>query len=763
VVTALFEDADGVLWFGTTAGVTRYDPASWHTWQSPPAPTGRITALAYGDGALWAAGATGQLYRLEQDTWRRVPLRIGRKTIRPTAIEALYLDEQGTLWIGTRDRGLLAYDGRRTRRWTLRDGLAENFITAIARSPDGLLWTGFRSAGLGRWDGRAWRTLTVDDGLLSNEVTALLVDDAGALWVGTRAGLNMFDGQQWRAFTTDDGLPANQITALAQDDEGAIWAATWGGGVSRWQDDVWTTFDGRNGLVSTGVTSLLAVRSGLWIGSDNGMNGFDGRSWQHFSYAYGYDVGRVYALAGDDDILFLGGDQGVTRYRLERTPPRITLFTINGRPPQGEALDVEAGAQVHALLQGGDIHSPPDDLLYLTHLEGVDEGWRQGRQPLISYEPLSPGDYTLLAMVRDPSMNYSQPLRVHLRVRTPQPYIAVPGLGHIHPGFALAGVALMTLLAAGVGYLSWNAALRWRTRQQALERRFNPYIAGSPIRSRDMFFGRDKLLRDLEASLAHNSMMLHGERRIGKTSLLYRLLEELLRLDDPKFRFYPVFVDLEGTPEEEFFHQLMEGLLDALQDHLSDFPAAEKLQYHLLPPQVPYTDRHMRRDLRQIIAHLKKKTRRAPRIIFLLDEADTLSNYNSLTQQQFRRILQDVFARNVGAVISGVYISKTWDRMESPWYNMFVEVIVPPLSREEAEQLMREPVRGVYAWEDDAVEFVWRRTHGRPHRIQQIAREAVNLMLNDGRRQITCADVQRAYERVVFAERVVRRGGKLSS
>jgi len=195
-------------------------------------------------------------------------------------------------------------------------------------------------------------------------------------------------------------------------------------------------------------------------------------------------------------------------------------------------------------------------------------------------------------------------------------------------------------------------------------------------------------------------------------------------------------------------------LLDALHDDLRDFPARQRLQYYLVGDDISYSDRHLRRDLRMIVSYLKKKSERIPRVIFLLDEADVLSTYSSLTQQQFRRILQDAFARNVGVVIAGVHISKAWDRVESPWYNMFVELVAPPLKRDESEALMREPVRGVYEWDDAAVEFVWQRSQGHPHRIQQIAREAVDIMLDDQRRRITLQDVRRAYNRIVFAEAV---------
>ena len=753
-VSALFEDADGVFWFGTVAGVTRYDPASWRTWQTDDSPRGRISALALGDGVLWAAEENGRLFRLQEDGWQSVSLRVGRRPLELMSIETLFVDAQGRLWLGTRTQGAIALEAHRTRQWTMADGLVENFVTAIAQDQEGAMWFGTRAGGLSRWDGRTWQEITTDHGLLSNEITALLVDDEGMLWVGTRAGLSLFDGTDWLGFTTDDGLGANEITALAQDDTGAIWAATWGGGVNRWQDGFWETFDARAGPVAPGIDALLTTPGRVWLGAVNGLSVYDGRSWQQYSHAYGYQVGRVYALAGDEEAVYLGGDEGVIRFRPETTPPSLRMLSINGLTPQDGTLTIETGAQAHIILQGSDIHSQPDELLYLVQLDGVDEGWRQGRNTTITYAPLESGDYTFRAQVRDPNMNYSPMKTVTLRVRPPESFVIIPGLGHVRPGFALAGVAFFTLFFVVVGYASWTTALRWHMRQQAIQRRFNPYIAGSPIRTREMFFGREQLLRDLKGSLAHNSMLLYGERRIGKTSILYRLLDELPRLEDKKFRFFPVFVDLEGTREEEFFHQLMEGLLDALQIPLADFPARQKLQYFLLGEKTPYTDRHMRRDLRQIIGHLKKPGAPAPRILFLLDEADILSEYSSLTQQQFRRILQDVFAKNVGAVISGVYISKAWDRLESPWYNMFVEVVVPPLNRYEAEMLMRKPVLGFYEWDDEAVEFVWQRTHGRPHRIQQIAREAVNSMLDDGRRRITLGDVQQGYERVVFAEKL---------
>jgi len=53
---------------------------------------------------------------------------------------------------------------------------------------------------------------------------------------------------------------------------------------------------------------------------------------------------------------------------------------------------------------------------------------------------------------------------------------------------------------------------------------------------------------------------------------------------------------------------------------------------------------------------------------------DVISSYYTLAQQQLRRIFMSPLAANLGAVVAGIQISKEWDRMESPWYNLFNEI-----------------------------------------------------------------------------------------
>ena len=91
----------------------------------------------------------------------------------------------------------------------------------------------------------------------------------------------------------------------------------------------------------------------------------------------------------------------------------------------------------------------------------------------------------------------------------------------------------------------------WR-RQRAFDRKFNPYTASRPIVDPEGFFGREDLLSNILNTVHTNHVMIHGERRIGKTSLLHQIQRRLSQLDDPDYRLIPLYVDLEIVERNEF-------------------------------------------------------------------------------------------------------------------------------------------------------------------------------------------------------------------
>jgi hypothetical protein len=433
----------------------------------------------------------------------------------------------------------------------------------------------------------------------------------------------------------------------------------------------------------------------------------------------------------------------------------VKIDALNLAPLPGGEVRLNDDILRAVRVAGGDLATRTADLLYLTQIDGVDTEPQVHKEPLItaySGVKLAPGRHTLRVQARDTSFNYSAPVEARLfaprfvslpwslRARADALYPAL-GLGILVLGLIILSVAANLRARARNQQLSDQVAER---QQEAVERRFNPYISGEPVRQPAMFFGRDELLRRIFNALHQNSIMIHGQRRMGKTTLLYQLAELLRQADDPEWAFIPVYMDLEGTSQSRFFYALMEAIWGALQAYALDNPP--RLDLMSAQPE-EYTDREFTADLRLALdSVIEAVAPRKARVILLLDEMDVVNAYDTFVQQQLRRIFMSPLAANLGAVVAGIQISKTWDRLESPWYNMFNEIPLELFTDEQARELLVEPVRGVYVWEPEAIEFVVKQSEGYPHRLQQFALEAVNQMLAANRQQITLDDVQAANE-----------------
>ena len=304
---------------------------------------------------------------------------------------------------------------------------------------------------------------------------------------------------------------------------------------------------------------------------------------------------------------------------------------------------------------------------------------------------------------------------------------------------------LPSAAAAALGLVGLGFAGQRLRRARAVRRRFNPYIAGAPVMDDDMFFGRQKLLARLLNVLHHNSLMITGERRIGKTTFLYHLKKVLEADEGTEYRFFPVMTDLQGVPEETFFHAVMADVAEELR-----LSPATQATLRFRPEAVRYDGRDFSHDLQRVIDELKTRTSRKVRLALLIDEVDVLNEYSERINQRLRSIFMKTFSEHLVAIMSGVGIKRIWNSEGSPWYNFFDEIELQAFSREEAEALIREPVEGIFRFEPEAVEGILAGSELKPYVIQKFCINAVNLILEDGRTTITGADVEAVREMVQF-------------
>src|SRR5262249_17734023 len=97
----------------------------------------------------------------------------------------------------------------------------------------------------------------------------------------------------------------------------------------------------------------------------------------------------------------------------------------------------------------------------------------------------------------------------------------------------------------------------------------NPYSVGMPIRSSKMFYGREEDLKTIAADLANSetnmAIVLFGQRRTGKTSLLYQLVNTSIL--EPHI---PVYIDMQGEALAITIGKFLRGIAYAIHRTLKE-------------------------------------------------------------------------------------------------------------------------------------------------------------------------------------------------
>ena len=232
-------------------------------------------------------------------------------------IRALAQDTIGNIWIGT-DRGLSRYDGKYFYHFTSNEGLPESLINALFIDSHQNLWISTYGKGVTKYDGKYFTNISTVDGLPHDLVNCIFEDKNGTIWFGTRKGLVKYDTGRLTVFTTSNGLSANDVRSIIEDNTGRMWLATYGGGISIFDGESFSTFSTKEGLIQDHI-SLLFVDSkmNIWISTAYmGIIKYDGRSLISYTTREGLGNNSIRSILEDrDGNMWFGNSNGnITKF-----------------------------------------------------------------------------------------------------------------------------------------------------------------------------------------------------------------------------------------------------------------------------------------------------------------------------------------------------------------------------------------------------------------------------------------------------------------
>ena len=313
-ITAVIGDGRGGLWAETTEGLAYFTGKRWTT----PRPASQTTdpkdgiefVQSYpnflstkggGDSPVFASKST--LVCLGVKTWEH--LSVGHE-LPGTRIQALLMDHEGSLWVGT-NSGLARLIRGKLERRPVTDPLAAASVLALMEDHEGNLWVGTESGGMHILRDQRFRPLGAREGLSSDATTAVVEDKAGTLWVGTNgSGLNAIQ-PEGPAIT--EAHPSHKNNGVARVGHPDLLGA----------QSKLRSYTVHDGLLSDVILSLAAAANGdLWVGTPDGLNRIRGGKVDAFTSADGLPDDFIRSLHADaDGSLWIGTRRGLTHWTLK--------------------------------------------------------------------------------------------------------------------------------------------------------------------------------------------------------------------------------------------------------------------------------------------------------------------------------------------------------------------------------------------------------------------------------------------------------------
>lgn len=264
-----------------------------------------------------------EIFKLLEDTSRSVNYRTNNSGITSNSLSKILVDKNNNKWIGTSNKGLLKYDGRKWTPYDFDGFLSDARITDLLIDKQDKLWVAY-STGLVQLDGNSWKSLS--NNLPSNVVNALEQDNNGNIWIGTFDGLVKYDGTNFQVFNKSNSpLTDNNIQAITLLKNGSIAIGTARGGIFIKNNSDWVHHNIAEILgedkIANNVIDLIEYNNTLWAyilgdtfeGTRSSYIRFVNNTWEKYSLPLQFPVEAVSFYIDQSNNLWIAGKTGLVK------------------------------------------------------------------------------------------------------------------------------------------------------------------------------------------------------------------------------------------------------------------------------------------------------------------------------------------------------------------------------------------------------------------------------------------------------------------
>jgi ligand-binding sensor domain-containing protein len=316
LVSNIFQDKKGFMWFGTSNGLNRFDGYSFKVYEHNPLDTNSITntTIRYifedKQENLWICTDGGGFSFFDQKTEKFINYRDNKKRPSSSAVEMVMQDKQDLFWFALSD-GLNSFNAQ-TQTFEYFTQKQTNYqggrATGIYEDEDGYIWLTTTEQGLARFDKKTkkFQYFTKENtGLKDNSIRVFAKSkQKNKYWIGYRlSGLSLISIQNgqvkveksYRHIENDpQSMMGNDVESLLEDSQGRLWVGIENDGLSilDLKNETFTNYkhdsSDEYSLSNDSPWAIYEDRFGnIWIGTfSQGVNVVYNQYHQKFEHYY---------------------------------------------------------------------------------------------------------------------------------------------------------------------------------------------------------------------------------------------------------------------------------------------------------------------------------------------------------------------------------------------------------------------------------------------------------------------------------------------
>ena len=320
-VLAVFQDDDGVMWFGTSGGgITKYDGNSYEYFTDKDGLAdnvvfcivkdkagriligtnnglsvynpklnlkgkasrfsnyttknglshNRIYAIIFDDDGSALLGTGSGISKFKDTTCSVLKLS---ESLNTSSVFHLLKDSNKQFWFSTLGNGVFKYDRKTVQNISTKNGLGNDMVFSVLEHSPNNYWI-FTGEGLFDLNGEKINQIYPLNLDTNTTYYSYLKDKSNTLWVSSSEGVLKYnDNGKCILFNKKNGLVDNSIWKIFQDKETNMWFASDQNGVSKLANERFFINTTNDGLIHDDIRVIYQAKDGsLWIGTTKGLS-----------------------------------------------------------------------------------------------------------------------------------------------------------------------------------------------------------------------------------------------------------------------------------------------------------------------------------------------------------------------------------------------------------------------------------------------------------------------------------------------------------